>query len=63
MHASKNSLNLDTGFMRNCYPTTNEKNNRCKNCAFPVKIMLDFRTNVQNHALHYPNPNAITPNR
>ena len=26
MHASKNSLNSNTGFMRNCYPTTNLKN-------------------------------------
>ena len=42
MRASNNSLNSDTGFMRNCYPTTNKKNNRCGNCAFPVKIMLDF---------------------
>ena len=41
--ASNNSLNSDIGFMHNRCPTTNYKNNSCKNCAFPVKIMVDFR--------------------
>ena len=59
----KEFLKFRHRFYGNCYPTTNYKNNRCKTCAFPVKIMI-FGFNVQNHALHYPNPiNAITPNR
>ena len=59
MCASNNSLISDTGFM--CQPI---QNNTWENCAFPIKIMLDFFFNVQNPVLHCPNPiTAIAPNR
>ena len=38
----KKFLKFEHGFMHDCYLTIIQ-NSRCENCAFPVKIMLDFR--------------------